>query len=444
MNELVFAAPAYARLSEQVLRDERETCATLYTQPVAAGGRVRHLVRDVEIVPEDAYIERSAISAQLSPAYVLAVANRARRERVGIVLAHTHPKAVGAPRFSLTDDDGETLLAPFLSARAVDQPHLALVIGREGCRCRKLGASDEYRVTEVGAKLNVLFEPNPTRSTEARFDRQVRAFGAAGQARVRQLAVAIVGLGGTGSLTAQCLAYLGVSRFVLIDPDKVEPHNLNRLVGASPKDIGAAKTDVAAHHIRHINPAASVRAIRGDVVDQDVASALPGVDFIFCCTDSHASRAVLTQLAYQYLIACIDMGVSITTKNGAITHVTGRVQMLAPGLACLTCTNALDANVIREEMMSPEQRQADPYFNGFGAPQPAVISLNGTVASLAMTMFLSAVAGIPAAPRFQIYDGLRGTVRPMVADPVTNCIVCSSSGALAHGDAWPLPTRRPK
>src|SRR3546814_20111081 len=84
--------------------------------------------------------------------------------------------------------------------------------------------------------------------------------------------------------------------------------------------------------IEAINPDARVEAIVGDIVDAEQAARIAGCDFIFLCTDSHASRAVVCQAAYQYLVPVIDMGVSVSTADGAITHVTGRVQLPAPGI----------------------------------------------------------------------------------------------------------------
>jgi hypothetical protein len=135
------------------------------------------------------------------------------------------------------------------------------------------------------------------------------------------------------------------------------------------------------------------------------------------------------------------MGMSVTVRDDAVTHITGRVQMLAPELPCLTCTGALDADQIRREMMSPEQRAADPYLVGAREPQPAVMSINSTVASLAATMFMAAVTSMPGHARFQLYDGIRGTVRPTQARVIEHCIVCSKRGALAKGASWPLPVR---
>jgi hypothetical protein len=101
----------------------------------------------------------------------------------------------------------------------------------------------------------------------------------------------------------------------------------------------------------------------------------------------------------------------------------------------------LDSETIRRELLTPEARAADPYIVGIHEPQPSVVSLNGTVASLAITMFIGLVTPAPIDARLQIYDGINGTVRNMAGRKDESCFVCSSEGALARGDGWPLPTR---
>src|SRR6266511_5683611 len=65
---------------------------------------------------------------------------------------------------------------------------------------------------------------------EDRYARHIPLFGAEGQERIGAASVAMVGLGGLGSQVAQQLAYLGVSRFHLMDGDVVSTSNLNRLI----------------------------------------------------------------------------------------------------------------------------------------------------------------------------------------------------------------------
>jgi len=275
----------------------------------------------------------------------------------------------------------------------------------------------------------------------AQYDRQVRAFGSHGQRQLGALRIAIVGLGGTGSVVAQQLAHLGVTDFVLIDPDALETTNLNRVVGASPNQVGMAKVLVAEEMIRRINPTAKTEALREDIRDSSTVRRLLDVDFFFCCTDSQGSRAVLNQFAYQYLVPGIDLGVVIDARDGRVSHVSARVQMLAPGLACLVCGEILDSEEVRRDLLSDQARKRDPYILGTAIPQPSVISINSLAASNAVTMFLGAVVGMPVPSRHQRLRLQVGTTADVHVDQNPACYVCGPLGAVGRGDTWSVPGR---
>jgi len=416
-----------------------ETCASgLISRAGARDGQQVLVVRELREVPSDAYSDRSHVSASLKPSFCTHLANAAKKTKSGILLAHTHVGPQALQGFSSTDDRGEIPLKSYFEGRLPGKPLLASVVTADSFHFRNLGAEPVESVTLVGRDL-ITSVPcrHPIGET---YERQVRAFGQDGQARLSALTIAIVGLGGTGSVVAQQLAHLGVRRFVLIDPDLVETTNLSRLVGANHSEIGEPKVETAARQIKQINPEAQCASVRGDIVDQSVAAEVISADFIFCCTDSMASRAVLNQIAYQYFIPCVDMGVGIGARDGDVEYIAGRVQMLSPGLPCLVCTGKLDYEQVRREMLTEEQRKADPYVSGAVVHQPAVISLNSTVSSAAVTMFLSAVAGIPSAARMLNYDGKLGTMKAVSMVPRSGCIACSQ--ALGQGDGWDLPIRR--
>lgn len=418
---------------------ELETCAVGLVLPASNAGAGRFVVRQLAEVPDAAYAERTPSAATLRPEFCIEIANRARAAGAGVLLAHTHPGESALEGFSSIDDAGEQALASYFERRVPNGAHFAAVFTTEGSYARRLGQTEPVPFVGVGRVL----ETPAYRGSEPSelYDRQVRAFGAQGQRAMQGLAIAIIGLGGTGSIVAQQLAYLGTRNFVLVDPDKIEATNLNRLVGAWPSDVGAFKVDVAARYITAINPSARCTTIVGDVLDEEVAAKLANADFIFGCTDSMASRALLNQLAYQFLIPCIDMGVGIGILEDKVQYITGRTQMLSPGLPCLVCTDKLDAEQVRRELMTEDQRKRDPYIVGAQVPQPAVISLNSTMSSAAITMFLAAVTGVPSDARMVIYDGIRGTLRPAAMPPRPHCIACSHEGALARGSTWQLPMR---
>ena len=439
-GHLKIGAELFGTLTHELLAEApSEACAIGYASYDKA--TETWLLAEVAKAKAEDYDARSKVHASLHSGVVVDAANRARNDDERIVMIHTHPVTPGCPQFSHVDDAGEAELAEYFERRAPGGRHLALVIGPEGCRARELGTKREIPVRVIGANIQVFGNAGDDNDAEGWADRQVRAFGSAGQHVIGQLQVGIVGTGGTGSLICQQLAHLGVKGFVLVDLDVIEATNLNRVVGSTANDVGRPKVHVAAEMIAAIRPEAAIDTVAGDVVDAGIADHLTDCDFIFLCTDSDASRAVVNQIAYQFLVPTIDMGTSITAAGGAVTHITGRVQMLAPGLPCLLCCDTLNPKQIRREMMTPEERARDQYIQGEVVPQPAVISINSTVSSLAVTMFLGAVTHIPASARWQRYDGVSGQVRLMAGEPMPNCIVCSSTGALSRGKAWPLPTR---
>jgi molybdopterin-synthase adenylyltransferase len=439
--DLVFPDKSYSELRNALLQSELETSAIVLTKIVPRKEGDKLLVRQIHQPYDQAYRQRTEYSAQLSPEYLAPLVKQAKLADLAILFVHTHPGSESIPKFSHIDDKGEIVLHKFLEGREITGPNAALVISPKGCQARKLGTKEPVRVLQVGSDYNIFYNPLKSIIENEAFERQVRAFGVDGQEKIKQLKVGIVGLGGTGSVIAQQLAHLGIEKYLLVDPDIVEESNLNRLAGATLKDVRRPKTKVAERYIKSVNPTASVITNEGTILDASTAKLLTETDFIFCCTDSHGSRVVLNQLSYQYYIPCIDMGVSITSKDGRVTHITGRVQMLSPGLSCLTCGNLLDSEAVRRDLMSMEHRQVDPYIIGEPQPQPAVMSLNSTVASFAITMFLGAVTGIPAQSRYQIYNGITGTLRAVAGSVDPSCIVCSKNGAMGKGNEWPLPAR---
>ena len=76
--------------------------------------------------------------------------------------------------------------------------------------------------------------------------------------RCRKASVAVFGLGGVGSFTAEALARSGVGRLTLIDNDVVTKSNINRQLIALQDTVGERKTDLMRQRIFAINPEAEV------------------------------------------------------------------------------------------------------------------------------------------------------------------------------------------
>jgi len=446
--EIVVPSGLLSRIRESVL-SRRDVESSLFATAAVVrrdGRAARFLVREIFEPGPDDYLFRDRMRVGLAPSFVAHVTSFARANNRSVVLVHSHPWPDSEARFSTADDAGEDLLEPFFERRLGPRLHGALLVTPSELAARVLPGRVPARIVvpdRPGIENGIREQP----TEDVVYSRQVLAFGSVGQHALSRLRIGIVGVGGTGSVVAQQLAHLGIRQFLLVDYDRLDATNLNRVVGSRPDVVNAPKTVVAGAMIRGISPSASVEEVPESVLEESVARRVTECDFCFFCTDSQASRAILNQIAYQYYVPSIDMGVIIavspdtTTRKAGVTHIAGRVQLLAPGHACLTCTRLLDSNAIRRELMLPPERVADPYFVGASQPQPAVISLNSTVASLAVTMFLSVATGIPGRARHQIYDAISGAVRPVSNAPDDGCITCSMRGALGRGDDWPLPTR---
>lgn len=449
MIEYVFPVDMLSLVRRELLDSSpNEAAAVLLAQSCFTQARLRFLVRESISIPREHYTVQTPVALCVSPLFLAPIIKRARTEGLSLVLAHSHPFSQGHVRFSTVDDEGENKLMPSIFARTAEQPHGALVLGIKGFDARTWTGRDGsvspvHRLVEVGRHFTI-HERDASFDREAVppfFDRSVRAFGEAGQRTLAALHVAIVGVGGTGSIVAEQLAHLGTGHIHLLDYDRLEETNLNRVVGSFSSQVGIPKVEVALKHIRRIREDILVSSVQGDVLSARDARGLLDSDIIFCCTDSHGSRFVLNQIAYQFMIPVIDMGVRIQVVDGQVEGMSGRIQMLAPGLACLVCQEFLDPAAVRRDLLTQTERAADPYIVGAAVAQPAVISLNGTVASLAVTMMLSAVTGFPSDARHQVYVGTRGVVRTAESLPQKDCVVCSGRGALGRGDSWSMPGR---
>ena len=78
-------------------------------------------------------------------------------------------------------------------------------------------------------------------ASDRRFSGLARLYGVAGASRIENAHVAVVGLGGVGSWSAEALARSGVRRLTLIDLDHVSESNINRQIHAIEASLGQSK-----------------------------------------------------------------------------------------------------------------------------------------------------------------------------------------------------------
>ena len=114
--------------------------------------------------------------------------------------------------------------------------------------------------------------------------------GGAGQQRLKEARVAVVGAGAIGAGVIPALAGAGVGHLTMIDDDRVELSNLHRQPLYATDQVGQRKVDLAARFVGKRNPNVETRAVV-DRIDTDNAEALlSGHDLIIDGTDNFATR----------------------------------------------------------------------------------------------------------------------------------------------------------
>lgn len=130
---------------------------------------------------------------------------------------------------------------------------------------------------------------------ELRYSRQLilPEIGKAGQEKLRQAKVLIIGLGGLGNIAASFLAGSGVGKLGLVDSDKVELNNLHRQPLYSKEDIGKSKVLAAKAKLLSLNSDIQVETYEIKLTSQNAMSILQNYDLILDCSDNFPTRYLI-------------------------------------------------------------------------------------------------------------------------------------------------------
>lgn len=163
--------------------------------------------------------------------------------------------------------------------------------------------------------------------------------------KIRDYTVAVVGIGGVGSVTAEMLTRCGVGKLILFDYDKVEMANMNRLF-FQPHQAGLSKVDAAAKTLHFINPDVAFETNNYNIttvenfdhfmerINKGSLSSGP-VDLVLCCVDNFEARMAVNK-------ACNELGQTWFESGVSENAVSGHIQFIKPGeFACFACAPPL-------------------------------------------------------------------------------------------------------
>jgi adenylyltransferase/sulfurtransferase len=166
---------------------------------------------------------------------------------------------------------------------------------------------------------------------EQYYSRQIalKEFGEKGQRKLLRSKVAVVGLGGLGTVSSLYLTLAGVGHMRLIDQDVVELANLHRQILYGPDDIGYPKAEISARRLAAANPFVVVEPVAENVNSVNVERLLSGVDCVVDGLDNMRTRYLINR-------ACIRLGIPYVF--GAAIGVEGNLSAFqVPDTPCLEC-----------------------------------------------------------------------------------------------------------
>lgn len=446
----------YLELKNHLIQDDgRERVAFIICGCSLVNNREnRLLTKEVHILSENNLISSEPYQVSWNNSHFIKILAKADSKSFAVVLIHNHPK--GFNHFSSVDDEGEYHLFKLAFNRNGGKgSHASLIMMPDGSLIGRVWKPDlsnepisKIRIIGESFKLNYPERTTNFKSPEA-FNRQQLAFGSSLVQDLSKLNVTIVGAGATGSATALLLTRLGVGELCLIDKDTIEESNLNRLHGATLKDVGKYKVDVLQKYIKKIGLGTKVSVEKRWVSDKKCIDHLKTSDLIFGCTDDHAGRILLNRFAYFYLTPVIDMGLVISVKKNSyeLENLQGRISYLFPGSDCLVTKGNINMDVAyaenlkRDDPENYKRLKDEAYVIGEGNPSPAIVTFTTQIATMAVNELLNRIQGYNvhalAAPH-KIFFFHRGMEIHPGNISNNECRICGMNNYWGRGDMQPF------
>ena len=193
------------------------------------------------------------------------------------------------------------------------------------------------------ASEHVISEQAFAISDADRYSRQVLfpGIGAAGQGRLTDSHVAVIGCGAMGAASASLLARAGVGTITIVDRDFVEPSNLQRQVLFDEDDARQSlpKAEAARRHIARFNSQVRVHAYVADLTPTNIAEMLAPADILLDATDNFETRYLINDYAVRQgrpWIYAAAIGAYAATMNILPLPRPGD-ESHSPPTACLAC-----------------------------------------------------------------------------------------------------------
>ena len=231
----------------------------------------------------------------------------------------------------------------------------------------------------------------------------VPEIGEAGQQKLLNGRVLIVGLGGLGSPALFYLAAAGIGQIGIVDSDRVELSNLQRQILHGRDDIGNKKTFSAGKTIERLNPDIDVTMYPFRLTASNAAKIIGAYDFVIEATDNFESKFLINDI-------CVKQGTAFS--HAGILGTYGQTMTVVPDHGpCFRC--------IFKEIPPPGTVKTTAEIGALGGVPGVLGTIQATEAIKYLAGFGNLLVG-----RLLAWDALQGTFREITLPSDLRCAIC--------------------
>ncbi len=226
--------------------------------------------------------------------------------------------------------------------------------------------------------------------------------GAAGQQRIGEAHVALIGAGGLGCAAAQYLVSSGIGKLTLCDFDTVAESNLARQILYRQADLGRLKVEAATDVLQNLNPKTRIQSIDRRMTDEDMQTLFPACDLVIDASDNYGTRLAVNR-------SCLEL--KIPWIMASCIRMEGQVMLMRPDLPAQACYRCAYGS-------APDTLEDCP---GAGIFAP-VAGISGASAAY---FALAQLAGLQTPAGLHLFDAANWQWQSLKINKNPNCKDCS-------------------
>jgi ubiquitin-like modifier-activating enzyme 5 len=251
--------------------------------------------------------------------------------------------------------------------------------------------------------------------------------------KLRNMSALVVGVGGLGATVAEILVRVGFGRMVIMDYDKLEMANMNRMI-YKPNQIGMYKVNALSQYLSEINPDVEIIAHPFNITTGDgyrtFMDEVEEAHIVFGCVDTFGVRLFMNA-------KCVKKEKTFVDGGASLDGIRGSVQVVIPKkTACYRChRHSLGLGRERPEDAKKIKEDLDFYLS---LEEPAKDRQSGICHMTSLPTTMTIIAALQCQEAFKylldfgevasflMYNGIKGEIERFDAKQDPNCPVCGS------------------